>query len=176
MSVVSRRQLAKGAAWSVPVVAVAVAAPAASASPASFDLAVAGGCLPTGDMFGSVFAYFELTATSSVPVPAGRNFVLQQTIPGRASNLTVGSIMTDLNGGTDGIANVSVSADASQATFVTTRDITAAGSMRIYVYKILGTQGESTALAMAGDDANTANNAAAVVRTFEDPDAVCYLS
>lgn len=175
MSALSRRQLAKGAAWSVPVVAVAAAAPAASASTAEFDLAVAAGCLPTGDMFGSVFAYFELTV-GATPVPAGRSFVLRQQIPGRASNLTVGSIMTDLNGGTDGIADVVVSADASQATFVTTREITAATRLHVYVYKILGTEGETTTLSMTNPDANTANNTAGVERTFNDPDAVCYLS
>lgn len=175
MSALSRRQLAKGAVWSVPVIAVAAAAPAASASTADFDLAVAAGCLPTGDLYGSVFAYFELTA-GAAPVPAGCNIVVNQQIPGRASNLTVGSIMTSLNGGTDGITGVTVSADASQATFVTTREITPAALLRVYVYKILGTEGETTTLTVTNPDANAANNVAGVLRTFNDPDAVCYLS
>lgn len=57
---ISRRTLAKGAAWSVPVVAVAAAAPAASASPAD--------CITTGTI-----------SNSPGGIPATTNFACVQT-------------------------------------------------------------------------------------------------
>lgn len=64
---VSRRTIAKGAAWSVPVVAVAAAAPAASASTTTpVDLQLDGSCGAAG----LLNVGFVLTAGTE-PVPAG---------------------------------------------------------------------------------------------------------
>lgn len=61
----SRRSLATSALWSVPVVAVAVATPAAAASAPPFDLVVTSSCVPGRT------AYFTVTEASGGTIPAG---------------------------------------------------------------------------------------------------------
>lgn len=64
----SRRAVVKGAAWSVPVIAAAVAAPAASASTSELGaLALNGTC----GLLGVLGPGFTLTASATAPIPAG---------------------------------------------------------------------------------------------------------
>lgn len=64
----SRRAVVKGAAWSVPVIAAAVAAPAASASTSELGaLALNGSC----GVLGVLGPGFTLTASPTAPIPAG---------------------------------------------------------------------------------------------------------
>lgn len=64
----SRRAVVKGAAWSVPVIAAAVAAPAASASTSELGaLALNGTC----GVLGVIGPGFTLTASATAPIPAG---------------------------------------------------------------------------------------------------------
>lgn len=72
---ISRRTLAKTAAWSVPVVAVAIAAPMAAASnQVATDIAVSRSC-PDLTVLGSV-PQFTITSSTGV-IPAGTTFTLQ---------------------------------------------------------------------------------------------------
>ncbi|WP_146202588.1 hypothetical protein [Branchiibius hedensis] len=71
---ISRRTLAKGAAWSVPVVAVAAAAPTASASPAD--------CITSG----------TLQSSASVPPSTSPNYTCVQTdIDGNPTGTPLGN-------------------------------------------------------------------------------------
>jgi len=64
----TRRAVVKGAAWSVPVIAAAVAAPAASASTSELGaLALNGSC----GVLGVIGPGFTLTASATAPIPAG---------------------------------------------------------------------------------------------------------
>ncbi|GAA3701370.1 hypothetical protein GCM10022377_13680 [Zhihengliuella alba] len=82
----SRRSVTKAAAWSMPVIAAAVAAPMASASPATtFDVAISGSCVG-GITVAGINAFgdptFTITAASGV-IPAGTIF-----------NLSTGSLLS----------------------------------------------------------------------------------
>ncbi|WP_309080396.1 hypothetical protein [Zhihengliuella sp.] len=84
----SRRSVTKAAAWSMPVIAAAVAAPMASASPATtFDVTVAGSCvggitIPLTDITAFGDPTFTITATTGA-IPAGTIF-----------NLSTGSLLS----------------------------------------------------------------------------------
>ncbi|WP_188835372.1 hypothetical protein [Flexivirga endophytica] len=108
---VSRRTIAKGAAWSVPVVAVAAAAPAASASTGTDIGAVAlnGVC----GLLGTVNQGFTLAASATAPVPAGS--VVTITGSGLAS-------VTAINLSNQ-IANVTIGTNS--ATIVLSQDLPA---------------------------------------------------
>jgi len=90
----SRRAVVKGAAWSVPVIAAAVAAPAASASTSEL------GALAPG---------FTLTASPTAPIPAGT--VITITGSGVA-NIGVFSV-------TGGVASVAVLSGTSRQVTLT---------------------------------------------------------
>ena len=64
---VSRRTLIEGAAWSLPVIAVAVAAPAASASGDIGAFSLNGTC----GVLGVLGPGFLLTASATAPIPSG---------------------------------------------------------------------------------------------------------
>lgn len=69
----TRRAVATAAAWSIPTVALAVATPAAAASPAAWNIALAAGCPPVlpGDVPGNGFV---ITASGGTP-PSTMQFV-----------------------------------------------------------------------------------------------------
>jgi hypothetical protein len=69
----SRRTLAKTAAWSVPVVAVAMATPAAAASNATVDIVVSKSCATVGLL--GTFPEFTISAAAG-NIPAGTTFTL----------------------------------------------------------------------------------------------------
>lgn len=77
----SRRSIAKGAAWAVPAVSVAAAAPALAASPnycETVDVTVARVCPPIiGADTRSV--YFTVTNNGDCVIPSGLAFTLSQT-------------------------------------------------------------------------------------------------
>ena len=82
----SRRSVAKGAAWAVPAVAVAAAAPTLAASSelctGTADFSVRAECPPTDiDLLdgNSESLYFVITNNSECTVPAGQVFTLQTT-------------------------------------------------------------------------------------------------
>lgn len=108
---VSRRTIAKGAAWSVPVVAVGAAAPAASASTTN-DIgafSLDGSC----GLLGTVNQGFTLAASGTAPVPAGS--VVTITGSGLAS-------VTAINLSNQ-IANVTIGSNS--ATIVLNQDLPA---------------------------------------------------
>ncbi|MDR6868368.1 hypothetical protein J2Y69_002984 [Microbacterium resistens] len=74
MAEVSRRSVVKGAAWSVPVIAAAVAVPTATASPEviPWNLQVEGSC--SGLIGITSGGGFILTNTGSEPIPGGTVF------------------------------------------------------------------------------------------------------
>ncbi|MDQ4501897.1 hypothetical protein [Sinomonas sp. ASV322] len=73
---VERRQVVKGAAWAVPLVAAAAAAPASAASLPPWDVGVTGSC-STGlvGVVGRAKLQFTITAVSGT-VPSGTSFTL----------------------------------------------------------------------------------------------------
>ncbi|MCJ1702983.1 MULTISPECIES: hypothetical protein [unclassified Rathayibacter] len=79
----SRRSLAKTAAWSVPVVAVAIATPAAAASNATVDIVVSRACR-TLTLGGSVPRFTVSAVTGNIP--AGTTFTLSSP---RLANVSV---------------------------------------------------------------------------------------
>lgn len=95
--IVSRRTIVKGAAWSVPVVALAVASPAAAASTVDVGaLRLVGSC----GTLGVVGPGFTLQAGPTVPLPAGTTI----TVTGSGvSNIGVFSV----SGGTAAVAVLS---------------------------------------------------------------------
>ncbi|MDQ0707831.1 hypothetical protein QFZ52_000483 [Arthrobacter woluwensis] len=97
----SRRAVVKGAAWSVPVIAAAVAAPAASASTSELGaLALNGTC----GVLGVLGPGFTLTASATAPIPAGTVI----TISGSGvANIGVFSV-------TGGVATVNVLSGTSR--------------------------------------------------------------
>ncbi|WP_265445216.1 hypothetical protein [Flexivirga meconopsidis] len=118
----SRRTVAKGAAWTVPVVATALAAPAASASTAGQDVVVSSSCYGLTILgVGASFPQFTITAVGA-PIEAGSTFTL--TGSGLA-NLTLGGPtgffdFKLLNGGAMQITlNQTIPAGGSQTVRVT---------------------------------------------------------
>lgn len=82
----SRRNVAKVTAWTVPAVAVAVATPAAAASPVpTYDLVVNGVCPLVAIPFITPAAHFTVTSNGAA-TPAGRTLTLTYS-----SLLSVGS-------------------------------------------------------------------------------------
>lgn len=102
----SRRAVVKGAAWSVPVIAAAVAAPAASASTSELGaLALNGSC----GVLGVLGPGFTLTASPTAPIPAGTVI----TIAGSGvANIGVFSV-------TGGLATVNVLSGTSRQVTLT---------------------------------------------------------
>lgn len=155
---VDRRTIAKGAAWTLPVIATAAAAPSASASPSSnADVIVSHACggltIPTP--FGNVgisFPTFTVTALEQ-GIDAGSTYTLQG----------------------DGLAGVSIGAPSdlvqihvlseSQATITIPHAIPAGGSVTFQILGIasldvLTTFSLSLATETGNDNVNKANDAA----------------
>lgn len=118
-SKISRRTVAKGAAWSVPVVAVAAAAPAASASTSNDvgALSLDGTCGALGA--GLLSTGLTLTAGPDVAVPAGTVISLSST---GLANIGVFTI-------TGGLASVAVS--GSSGTITLTEDLAPGTTMNM---------------------------------------------
>lgn len=98
MTEINRRTLVKGAAWSVPVIAAAAAAPLASASPnptTPWNLHVEASC--SGLIGITSGGGFILTNTGSEPIPAGTTFqwIEQYDITGEAIWRTVSKTWVD---------------------------------------------------------------------------------
>jgi len=119
---ISRRTVAKGAAWSVPVVAVAAAAPAHAASaPTTGDVIISVAC-NTLELLGSVPTYtISVTGTT---LGAGSTFIMGgpalANVQLNGSGLSVGLLS---NG---------------QRTLTTSDDIAPGGSVSVAVSGILG--------------------------------------
>lgn len=97
----SRRAVVKGAAWSVPVIAAAVAAPAASASTSELGaLQLNGSC----GVLGVLGPGFTLTASATAPIPAGTVITITGT---GIANIGVFSV-------TGGLASVAVLSGTSR--------------------------------------------------------------
>lgn len=110
----SRRTMLKGATWSLPVIAVAVASPAASASGDIGAFHLDGTC----GVEGVLGPGFLLTASATAPIPAGTTI----TITGSGiANIGVFSV-------TGGTAGVSVLSGTSRL-ITTTADIPAGATI-----------------------------------------------
>ncbi|PSS46071.1 hypothetical protein C6401_02395 [Arthrobacter woluwensis] len=97
----SRRAVVKGAAWSVPVIAAAVAAPAASASTSELGaLALNGTC----GVLGVIGPGFTLTASATAAIPAGTVITINGS---GVANIGVFSV-------TGGVATVNVLSGTSR--------------------------------------------------------------
>ncbi|MEA5453406.1 hypothetical protein SPF06_01600 [Sinomonas sp. JGH33] len=79
MPVVDRRRVVKGAAWAVPLIAAAAAAPASAASGPQWDVGVTGSC-STGlvGVVGQAKLQFTITAVAGT-VPSGTSFTLSSS-------------------------------------------------------------------------------------------------
>lgn len=73
-----RRSVIKGAAWSVPVIAAAVATPFAAATGVTGNVTVTGGCLP---LLGALAGGHQITNNSNVPVTLNLTQVLTSNVP-----------------------------------------------------------------------------------------------
>ena len=111
---VSRRTLIEGAAWSLPVIAVAVASPAASASGDIGAYSLNGTC----GVLGVLGPGFTLTASATAPIPAGTTIAITGS---GVANIGVFSI-------TGGTATVTVISPTSRL-ITTTADIPAGSTM-----------------------------------------------
>ncbi|MGV2902599.1 hypothetical protein ACNPM4_13045 [Microbacterium sp. AGC62] len=91
---ISRRTIVKGAAWSVPVIAAAVATPLAAASG---DVEV-GAFSVDGDCgtLGLLFPGFEITAGPSVPLPAGTVINITATGVANVQLFSISSALADI--------------------------------------------------------------------------------
>lgn len=95
---VSRRTIAKGAAWSVPVVAVAAAAPAASASTATADVVVTHTCVSQNILGTGLVSrpQFNISAVDQ-PVAAGSTYALSGTGLANISLAAVGGSLVSVS-------------------------------------------------------------------------------
>lgn len=119
----SRRNVLKGAAWSVPVIAAAAATPLASASvpPAQQNVIVTASCYGINILgIGQSFPQFTITAVGA-PIQAGSTFQLTGT---GIANLTFGGI-SGL-----GVLNF---LNANTAVFTLSQAIPAGGSITLQV-------------------------------------------
>ncbi|WP_437582537.1 hypothetical protein ACSAGD_09755 [Paramicrobacterium sp. CJ85] len=83
----NRRTMVTAAAWSVPVIATAVATPAASASTTNENVSISSSCYGINIMgFGQSFPQFHITAEGA-PIEVGSTFILNG---GGLGNLTFG--------------------------------------------------------------------------------------
>ncbi|MCS3841751.1 hypothetical protein [Microbacterium sp. AK031] len=91
---ISRRTVVKGAAWSVPVIAAAVATPLASASTA-LDLTIVGNCSGDFRAAGLASGIIDQLATVLGLEPAARNF----TVTAGSTAVPAGTVLTLDNSG-----------------------------------------------------------------------------
>jgi len=166
MTTLTRRQLTKTAAWSVPVIAVAAATPAAAASTTApaFDAQVVGFCQSTGAS-GAVYAAFQISATTQEPIPAGQLVTITMDDETNGGQLTTDSVTTSTEGGTAGISGISVSADKTTWTATTTREISADDMLNLYIIGVgFSTNGETAVCTIAANDTDTSNNTSTITR------------
>lgn len=89
----SRRTVVKGAAWSVPVIAAAVATPLAAASVTDVGaFSVDGDC----GTLGLLFPGFEITAGPSAPLPAGTVITITATGVANVQLFSISSALADI--------------------------------------------------------------------------------
>ncbi|QNA91998.1 MULTISPECIES: hypothetical protein [unclassified Microbacterium] len=90
---ISRRTIVKGAAWSVPVIAAAVATPLAAASVVDVGaFSVDGDC----GTLGLLFPGFEITAGPSAPLPAGTVITITATGIANVQLFSISSALADI--------------------------------------------------------------------------------
>ncbi|MFE6995708.1 hypothetical protein ACFVAE_07095 [Microbacterium sp. NPDC057659] len=171
---IDRRTIVKGAAWSLPVVAVAVATPFASASAAPFNATVTGNCSGNYDLsvltsivgpalVGTVQTAlgllgfqpnatrrFTVTATSGT-IPAGTSYTL--TDPNAL--LTVSGLQNVIGAGV-----ASVVSTTGGFVITTSADIAQGGSFTVDVYRALVNVGalSSFTLTQNVSDSDNADN------------------
>lgn len=166
MGQLTRRQVTKAAAWSVPVIATAAAAPAYAASDAAdFDAQVDGGCMSTGTS--GYWLYFRIIATGATPVPAGQQITIEMHDPDWGGQLTPTAVYTATSGGTEGVTGITVSADQTTWSATTTRSIGAdlADHMHLYVSGVgFNTNGETGRCTITTNDTDPTNNTALVTK------------
>lgn len=150
----NRRAVVKGAAWSVPVIAAAIAAPAASASDLG-ALSLDGTCGALG--LGLLNTGFTLTASPSAPIPAGT--IVTLTGSGLAN---IGVITL-----TGGLASVGVISDTVK-TVTLDSDLPAGGQLQMKTVvnvSLLWSMAATVALP-AGDTATGGKTTASVNGTL----------
>ncbi len=166
MGQLSRRQVTKAAAWSVPVIATAAAAPAFAASdPTDFDAQVDGGCMSTGTS--GYWLYFRIIATGATPVPAGQQITIEMHDPEHGGQLTPTAVYTATNGGTAGVTGIAVSADGTTWSATTTRAIGSAleDHLHLYVSGVgFNTYGETGRCTITTNDTDAGNNTVLVTK------------
>lgn len=124
---IERRTIIKGAAWSAPVIAAAVAAPMAAASTSSFDVRVQREkCTLIGASIGNAqkprFSVYAEAGT----IPTGTTFTLTVT----NGLLNLGLFQDDPNAGYE-VVDVAVFGTSKVYTITTTRDITSGSPLRV---------------------------------------------
>lgn len=127
---VTRRTVARSAAWSIPVIAAAVAAPSASASvaPEQQNVTITADCYGLSILgVGASFPQFTITAVGA-PILAGSTFLLQGD---GLANLTIGNT----NGA--GLLNV---ISGSAAVFTLSKDIPAGAAVTLKVTGLVSAQ------------------------------------
>lgn len=157
----NRRAIVKGAAWSVPVIAAAIAAPAASASTASTDLGIAfgGSQILTVGILGSllnanVTLANTLTVTNLGTSVSTGGEVLTLTFPSTLSQLTLVSA--------DGLATITIL--GTTATIIL--PVLAPGASEVINLGLVSlplgvlTGPQTINASLAANDTNAANNTA----------------
>ena len=116
----SRRSIVKAAAWSMPVIAAAAAAPAASASDPTIDIgnfSFVTWCEPSQE------AAFRIRASQTAPLPAGTLIYFSWTNGARlASGATSGPLYIDGFTGTSFLVTVTSDWPGDISLFLTMRD------------------------------------------------------
>lgn len=168
MGELTRRQVTRAAAWSMPALAVATAAPASAASgPATFDAQVNGGCLSGGSGVSGYYLYFRIIATGAAPVPAGQLVTIEMNDPEHGGQLTSTAVYTATGGGTAGLTGISVSADRTTWSATTTRPIGAALEEHLHLYVSgvgFNTYGETGRCTITTGDTDPTNNTVLVTK------------
>ncbi|MFJ3958387.1 hypothetical protein [Arthrobacter sp. NPDC090010] len=145
---ITRRTVTRGAAWSLPVIAATMAAPAAVASvpPAQQNVIITAGCYGINILgVGQSFPEFTITAVGA-PILAGSTFNIQGTGLG---NLTFGNA----NGA--GFLNI---INGTTAQFTLSQDIPAGSSITLRVTGLLSAQVLRTYTMSVGNVLGNANS------------------
>ena len=125
---VPRRSVAKGAAWTLPVVAIAAAAPVANASTPVQDVVVSASCYGLNIAgIGLSFPQFTITAIGA-PIAAGSTFTLSSS---GLANVTLG--------GDTGILDIGILSNGSRVITVK-KTIPAGGSATLQITGLLSAQ------------------------------------
>lgn len=125
MTGITRRAFAKGAAWSLPLAAVATATPSASAAEAP-NARVSGSCYFFNDAIWVPWWTIEATTDTPVPAGVGIKYSFPPDRPMRLTDVTTSPRWEDTRGLTD------IEVDGYVWTAVTTRKITKANPLQLY--------------------------------------------